>query len=459
MTKPRNPLRAPIEAHLRPAVRPGQVDRMWKDLRERRTASRIRQGRRFRTPAMAAGAGLMAAAAAFWLWVQLPADGTPQALTLVQRSASGEAAARLSSASAEASGVPNTLTAEASPSRFDFSDGSSLELAPGTETEVLANTGRRFVTLLRRGRATFDIKPHGPRRWVVEAGLATVEVLGTKFSVTRRGDSITVSVERGRVLVRGENVPDRAARLTAGHSLEVRRPKEAAPTAAEPPLAAEGSSGEGRQERGGQEHGQREDGQQEHGRRGPYAAAREAPAPTPRPAQARRAGARPAGAQRTEGRSSSVWRARAASGRFAGAYAALGGGPGVERLARRSESVDDCLLLADIARSAGHPEHALVPLRRALKLAPSGPRAQMAAFTLGRVLFLRLGRAREAARYFDRASGERAGVLSEDALAWAAIAYGRGGSPAEAAARARAYRARYPEGRRLPELAQWLRTP
>jgi transmembrane sensor len=110
-----------------------------------------------------------------------------------------------------------------------LSDGSKISPRKGTRLAVLENTASRFVTLLGAGRAEFAVKPGGPRRWLVECGLATVEVVGTAFELERDATSLRVEVQHGVVLVRGELVPDRVRRLTGGESLEVRVP-ETSPT-------------------------------------------------------------------------------------------------------------------------------------------------------------------------------------------------------------------------------------
>lgn len=118
-----------------------------------------------------------------------------------------------------------------------LSDGSVIHLAPGTAVEALENTGARVQLLLRRGRARISVSPGGPRRWSVEAGALSVEVVGTVFRVDRDGATVRVAVERGRVLVRGEAVPDHVRALTVGESLQVTlAPVAEAP--ALPPAAA-----------------------------------------------------------------------------------------------------------------------------------------------------------------------------------------------------------------------------
>ena len=59
----------------------------------------------------------------------------------------------------------------------------------------------------RRGGVRFEVEPDGPRRWTIETGLATVEVVGTVFEVERAPGAVDVRVERGVVVVRGERVP------------------------------------------------------------------------------------------------------------------------------------------------------------------------------------------------------------------------------------------------------------
>jgi transmembrane sensor len=117
--------------------------------------------------------------------------------------------------------TPGVLSANAGPVVTRFDDGSQVTLVALTRLEVLRNDARSFVTALRRGGATFDVKPGGPRHWIVEAGELSVEVVGTRFRVERQGEVTRVSVEHGIVLVRGERVPGGSVRLLAGTSFEL----------------------------------------------------------------------------------------------------------------------------------------------------------------------------------------------------------------------------------------------
>ena len=64
--------------------------------------------------------------------------------------------------------------------RVVLSDGSSIELAPGARFEPIESSASSFIAVLERGTASFDVHPGGPRRWQIECGLATVEVVGTR---------------------------------------------------------------------------------------------------------------------------------------------------------------------------------------------------------------------------------------------------------------------------------------
>lgn len=124
--------------------------------------------------------------------------------------------------------APVVLLAEAQAEAPRFDDGSQISLQKGARLEVLRNDARSFVTALRRGDVTFDVKPGGKRRWVIEAGELSVEVVGTHFRVERQPERTRVSVEHGIVLVRGERVPGGSVRLTAGQSFELVPPQSAA---------------------------------------------------------------------------------------------------------------------------------------------------------------------------------------------------------------------------------------
>jgi transmembrane sensor len=288
--------------------------------------------------------------------------------------------------------------------RLSLSDGSSIELRGGARLEPLETSGTTFLAVLQRGTAAFDVRPGGPRRWQVECGLATVEVVGTRFSCERAPGRLRVAVQHGHVVVRGERVADRARRLAAGESLDVvEAPRaEAAP---EVPPADEAL------------------GEPIDDAPAPVAAAPHPPA----------------------------WRELARGGRHGEAFAALGEA-GLRRETQRL-GVADLLALADVARLSGHPRQAVAPLERILSGFAHDPQAPLAAFALGRLQLDALDQPRRAATALERALA--LGVpksLKEDVRARLVEAYGRAGDRAAARAAARAYLREFPDGRERVEM-------
>jgi transmembrane sensor len=115
----------------------------------------------------------------------------------------------------------------------------------------------------------------------------------------------------------------------------------------------------------------------------------------------------------------------------------------------RGRSAAELLLDADRARLSGHPDEGVELLRKLLRDHPRDPRAPLAAFTLGRLLLVELGRPAEAATAFAQARQiAPAGPFAEDALAREVEALSNAGMAAAAQARARDYERLYPNGRR-----------
>ena len=291
-----------------------------------------------------------------------------------------------------------------------LADGSRIELERGARLEPLESSGTTFAAALARGRAVFEVRPGGPRRWTIECGLATVEVVGTRFSCERRPGHLRVNVDRGTVLVRGERVPDRVRRLGAGEVIDI---LENPPEAAAAPSPAEAVA---------------------------PAPVRQTAVDSPRAAVA----GGPA-----------AWRELARDGRHREAFRALGA-DGVRREARRL-GVRDLLALADVARLSGHPAEAVAPLERILGELSSDPQAPLAAFTLGRIELDALSHPAEARAAFERALalGVPAG-LREDAQARLVEACARAGATAAAASAASVYAREYPGGRQARAIEAWL---
>lgn len=82
-----------------------------------------------------------------------------------------------------------------------LSDGSRVVLDADSAIAVQYSAGERHVEL-RRGAAYFSVVP-GEIPFTVAAGGGEARVLGTRFEVRRLGEGARVSVQQGRVAVRG----------------------------------------------------------------------------------------------------------------------------------------------------------------------------------------------------------------------------------------------------------------
>jgi transmembrane sensor len=247
-----------------------------------------------------------------------------------------------------------------------MSDGSSVELSEGARFEPIESSASSFIAVLERGTASFDIRPGGPRRWQIECGLATVEVVGTRFSCARGVDRLHVGVERGVVLVRGERVANRARRLAAGESLDVVDPTATGAAVDSTDVVKSGAPGNADDK------------------------ATDAPEPA-RPEHAAGAGTR----------LGPSWRELARNGRHREAFATLGP-QGIRREAKRL-GIADLFALADVARLSGHPSEAVGPLQRIVDGFATDPQAPLAAFALGRLQLDDLDQPGAAAASFSRA--------------------------------------------------------
>jgi transmembrane sensor len=378
-------LETPLAGALRDPVAEPQLQRMWHNVKARRSASRA--------PIRSAFVGALAGVAAT-VAVMFTMQALRRQEALHARPSAPVAAQP--SPLAFGNGAPIRPATALPGNLASFSDGSHVEMAADTRLEPLVASATEVVLRLARGRTLFDVTPGGPRRWTIEAGIASIEVVGTRFVVTRAPDAVRVDVERGVVLVRGTTVPDGVARLEEGQSIEVRAAPAAGASSAMPGVA------NGRD----------------------------------------RVAAGPA------------WRDSAAHGHYAEAYASLGSG-GIGRETTHAARVEDLLALADVARLSGHPVEAVEPLQRILRDHASSQSAPLAAVTLGRVE-LSLGRPQNAAQALERALALRVPAgLEEDVYARLVEAYAKAENTALAASAARAYRARFPAGRRLADVARW----
>jgi transmembrane sensor len=86
--------------------------------------------------------------------------------------------------------------------RWNLRDGSEIVIeSPTTVIKKKRESETEILFELEAGAAHFEVVPKPNRVFRVNAGRATVEVLGTSFRVERKQSSSAVTVDRGRVVV------------------------------------------------------------------------------------------------------------------------------------------------------------------------------------------------------------------------------------------------------------------
>jgi transmembrane sensor len=123
-----------------------------------------------------------------WAWVVAPLAAAAAVAALVF-------ALRLRPAAVD---EPSRIVSGPAPSSVQFGD-SHIELDASTAL-TLRHEAEHPTVMLERGGAWFTVAPrHARPAFLVRAGDATVEVVGTRFRVARSDERIAVEVERGRV--------------------------------------------------------------------------------------------------------------------------------------------------------------------------------------------------------------------------------------------------------------------
>jgi transmembrane sensor len=394
----------PLSRSLREPLDQARIDRLWHRIRERRQ----RSPRHYALLAAAMSCAVLMALVWWRSSTSLPrADAAhhaqPVALEPLRLSTGGA----LSSVEVARSDAARTLA---------LSDGTHITLSSGSRLVPLASTGERFEIMVERGRARFEVQPQGGRRFTVQAGELSVEVVGTVFSVERGSDLVAVTVERGRVRVTGLATGPRL--LGPGESLSHTLMNRATDVTASAAVATTQL---------------------------PSAHAMGVPAAAPSTTRA----------------SSSLdarWRAAVQAGDDPGAYSLLGD-EGFARAVHAGDSAPILLELADVARGAGRPSKAALALRELLARFPHDERAALAALTLGRIELDALSQPNRAQSSLRRALElGLPSALQEDALARLVQACARAGDRATAQATAAQYRARFPRGRWSASVQQWIAT-
>jgi hypothetical protein len=104
-----------------------------------------------------------------------------------------------------------------------FSDGTEVDLGPGSKGRVVDVTGDGARVVLGAGLLQARVV-HRPRaHWTVSAGPYTIEVTGTAFDVgwSSTSEELDLSLHDGSVVVRGPSLPD-GLRVAAGQRLVAR---------------------------------------------------------------------------------------------------------------------------------------------------------------------------------------------------------------------------------------------
>lgn len=266
-----------------------------------------------------------------------------------------------------------------------LADGTRLGVGAEASIRLTSQDPRGLVFTLLGGEVSFEVTP-ARRIFRVDAGLATVTVVGTGFTVLRDPRRVQVRVRHGAVRVEGANVPGRSSLLRDGDEIEVRAEAVVlqGPAITTPePLDAGVRSRPPTERRAPRDGG----------------APTDAPAPTD------------VGLLAPSSAPDALWRS------------------------------------ADLLRRAQSYEAAAALLLRLTREHPTSPRAPLAAHLLGRDLLHVLRRPSQASAAFARAlSLGLSEGLREDAWYGLIEARLRAGDRAGAVQALRSYRARYPRG-------------
>jgi transmembrane sensor len=294
--------------------------------------------------------------------------------------------------------LPPTWDSANEPRTIDLVDGSHLLLAKGSLLKTLPSRDpARVEMVLESGDVTFDIKPGGPRAWLIDAGNGThVRVLGTRFKVTRDRRHVHVAVERGKVRVENARLERGGRDLVAGQDVDVQNGADEAAVSSPP--------------------------------QPPSIPVENLTPAKPSTSAPRKAAPAPTAESVQQVQTTTTMPTATSSDRFAD---------------------------ADAARKAGRSRDAVAILKGAVE---ASDRPALAAFTIGKIHAEELREPAASATWFERAIhlGLASG-LEEDAYARVAECHGQAGHADEAARAAARYEAKFPSGRHLARVQRWKR--
>jgi ferric-dicitrate binding protein FerR (iron transport regulator) len=442
-----------------------EVATRQKDFFERRSSLsqlRVRQPVRSMTRARPRLGGALRLAPAFGLAALALAGGLlwvngPRPITFAIETGTGDGAQVGVGVNARATtsgrqGDP--LSAGTQALTLDFSDGSTVELAPRSTARVAELTAAGARVELEDGRADVSVKHRAKTRWMLEAGPFEVRVTGTRFAITwnRTAESLIVAMTEGTVEIASRLEPEApAVRVTAGQRYAASKqrgrwtidPLEAHPrdgvdvdvdVAGEParsmPPGSTAVAGPGEEPRPG------------------AAATAEAATGVATGSSSLGRGARlfADGSRR--------WQVLARRGQFKEALEVVERGAGFATTCRQL-GAEELVQLGDVARLAGNVPRAEQAYRLARK---RSPRLDRPVFALGLVAFEQRHDYEAAAGWFETYRRRYpAGPLRDEATGRAMESWQRAGDRARAAAAATEYLDRAPTGPYAP-LARQLAT-
>jgi hypothetical protein len=326
------------------------------------------------------------------------------------------------------------------PIRFD--NGSRFQLEARTAVRVVASNMETVKLDLSKGLLHADIKRNGETSWIISAGPYQVTVLGTVFSVDWDSDSslLGVSVNSGKVLVRGGHLSEHGIRVQAGKRLVADGDRGS--------VAMESISGDSDTADDGELASAADTGspQDRPGMTDEDVAALEADRSIPPPARegSHVATKKPANTDTPAGDSRS-WKDLSDAREFAAAVAAA-----------RRQGLDELLTTLDandlwaLSNAARYARDATVSARALLAVRErfaGSQRAFMAAFMLGRLKLDLEGNPTAATAWFETYLTEKpSGPLAEEALGRLIDACDKAGRKTEAARNAEIYLSRYDGG-------------